>query len=512
VTSYDSAASLLDALSDSAAAGRKAAIVIAPVWLDGVDLLAAVRPLHPTAKRLLAIPVGDVGSQPVIRRALTLNQIDYFFGVPWASPEEELYPTVGEALRVWAVEHLPRHEKAVLIDRDEHGPGYQLWARLQRTPATTSFITADSPRAEELLREQNLSADRLPVIVFWDGRVLVEPDWAEICEAMGKPTRPDARTYDVAVVGGGPAGVAAAAYAAAEGLTVLLIEPFAIGGQAATTSKIRNYLGFRWGVSGKEFGARVEAHAEDLGADFVVARHASAIRADGDKRIVTLDNGDEVVARSVVVATGVTYRQTGVAEIDRLVGSGVFYGAAVSEARSMGGLDVFVLGGGNSAGQATCHLAGAGAQVTVLVRGDSLAPRMTDYLIREIGALPNVTVRLGTRVVGASSPNRLETLVLEDSNGTETVKADALFVFIGARPQTAWLSDTVELDVDGYVLTGGDLPDGAWPLERPPTFLETSMPGVFAAGDIRHRSKKRVAAAVGEGSTALLLVQDYLGN
>ncbi len=512
VTSFDDATSALEALSDAAAGGRQVAVVIAPIWLDGIDHLARVRTIHPKARRLLAINIGDIASQTVIRRALTLNQIDFFFGVPWASPEEELYPIVGEALRLWAHEHQPRHEKAVIIDRDEHGTGHEIWAWLERTPATTSFVTVESPRATQLLHDLGIGTDRLPVVVLWDGRVLFEPGRAEVCEALGKRARPEARTYDMAVVGAGPAGVAAAAYAASEGLSVLTIEPYAIGGQAATTSKIRNYLGFRWGISGSEFGALAEKHAEDLGADFVITRKATAIRADGDTRVVTLDNGDEVVARSVVVAAGVSYRQTGVAEIDTLLGSGVFYGAAVSEARLMGGLDVFVLGGGNSAGQAATHLADAGAKVTMLVRSESLAPRMADYLIRELGASPNVTVRVGTRVVGASSPNQLETLVLEDANGTQTVKADALFVFIGARPQTEWLDGTLALDANGYVLTGREIPDDAWPLDRAPAFLETSMPGVFAAGDIRQGSVKRVAAAVGEGSMALLLIREHLGS
>ena len=500
-------------LRSAADEGVPVAVAIASLWAGGLDHLMQVRDLHPGAQRVLVLLVGDIAAQSDIRRALTLNHIDFFFGVPWASPEEELYPIVGEALRLWAREHQPRYDKAAIIDETTaSGAGRELWSHLNRNFVQVSLHTLDSESGRRLVEQHDLSTDRLPVLVMWDGRVLVDPTWVEVAEALGAQTRPTDETYDVTVVGCGPSGLAAAAYAASEGLRVVGIEGAAMGGQAATTSRIRNYLGFRWGISGTELGERASRHAEELGADFVVPRMAVGVRVDGDRRIVTLDSGDEVLARAVVLAGGVSYRRLGVPSVDDLTGAGVFYGAGASEAQSMSGLGVFVLGGGNSAGQIATHLAAVGARVTIVVRGDSLARGMSDYLVREIEAARDVQVRLNTQVVGAGSERQLEWLTLRDGStgADETVKADALFVFIGAQPHTDWLNGTIALDDHGFVLTGRDLPDEAWPLDRPAAFLETSMPGVFAAGDIRHRSVKRVAAAVGEGSTATLLVREYL--
>lgn len=506
------AGSALERQRAASDAGIDVALVIAALWADGIDHLTGVRDLNPGAQRALVILVGDVAAREDIRRALTLNQIDFFFGVPWASAEEEVYPVLGEALRLWAREHQPRYDKAAILDATLSGTGRTIQVELERNSVWTSLHTVDSPSGRNLIEQHGLSTEHLPVVVLWDGRVLVAPAQADVAEAMGAPTRPGTGVYDVAVVGCGPAGLAASAYAASEGLRVLAIETSTIGGQAATTSRIRNYLGFRWGISGSEFGERASRHAEDLGADTVFARTAVGVRADGDNRVVTLDNGDEVVARAVVLAGGVAYRRLGVPSVDDLTGAGVFYGAAASEARSMSGLDVYVLGGGNSAGQIATHLAGAGARATIVVRRDSLRYQMADYLVREIDATPGVAVRVNTQIVGAGSDNRLEHLVLRDTvtGAEETVKADALFVFIGAVPHTEWLDGTIALDDRRFVLTGRDVPDTDWQLSRPAAFLETSMPGVFAAGDLRHGSVKRVAAAVGEGSTATLLVREYL--
>jgi thioredoxin reductase (NADPH) len=501
-------------LTDAADTGSPVAVVIASLWSGGIEHLMRVREFHPGAQRVLVILVGDVAARDDIRRALTLNHIDFFFGVPWASPEEEIYPVVGEALRLWAREHQPRYDKAQILDRDEAGPGRDIKMRIARNSVWSTLHTIDSPSGRALVEQHGLTTEKLPIMVLWDGRVLVDPKAHEVAEAMGARTRPGDGTYDVAVVGAGPAGLAASAYAASEGLRALCIEATTMGGQAATTSRIRNYLGFRWGISGIEFGALAGRHAEELGSDFIVQRLAASLRADGDRRIVTLNNGDEVVARSVVIAGGVAYRRLGVPSVDDLTGAGVFYGAAAAEAESMSGLDVFVLGGGNSAGQIAAHLAGVGARVTILIRGESIARSMADYLVQQIEATPGVQVRTCTEVVGAGSERQLEHLTLRDSStgAEETVKADALFVFIGARPHTEWLDGTVALDEHGFVLTGRDIPEHAWTLERSPEFLETSIPGVFAAGDIRRGSVKRVAAAVGEGSTATLLVREYLGT
>jgi thioredoxin reductase (NADPH) len=493
------------------------ALVIAPYRMQngmpGTDYFVDVRDAYPGAKRLLEIDVGDVGAQQDIRRALTLNQIDFFFGTPWESPEEELYPVIGEALRLWARQHAPRYSKATILDAVGSPKGREMQTNMARNAVTTTLHTIDSDEGRAYIHQHELSTDRLPILILWDGRVLVDPDRPTIAEAMGARTRPGTGTYDVAIVGAGPAGLAAAAYAASEGLRAIVVEADTAGGQAGTSAKIRNYLGFRWGISGGEFGERAWRQAEELGADFVVVRTADRLRPEGANRIITLSNGDEIVARSVVIAAGVAYRRLGIPEVDDLVGAGVFYGAAVAEAQSMAGLNVYVLGGGNSSGQAATHLAAVGAKTTILIRGENLGEKMSDYLVKEVQAAPNLSVRTNTTIVGAGTSKHLDSLVLRDTNGRETVPADALFVFIGAQPHTEWLTGTLALDENRFILTGRDLTaeqPAAWGLDRPPAFLETSMPGVFAVGDIRHGSVKRVAAAVGEGSTACLFIKEYL--
>ena len=522
VVAVAGAAAGLELLSAAARSERPVAVVIAPMWMTemtGVEFLIRARDLHPRAKRVLVIDVGDVSAESDIVRALTRNQIDFYFGMPWASPEEELYPVVGEALRLWARQHQPRYEKAVIIDEPDQSRGRELRGWLESNGVTTGLVAADSPRGRALLDEHHLGADRLPGVVLYDGQALQDPGSDELAEALGASTRPRAGTYDVAIIGAGPAGLAAAVYAASEGLSALVVESDAIGGQAGTSSKIRNYLGFPWSISGGELAERAARQAQQLGVHAVVARAGQALHGSGAQRLVTLSNGDEAAARAVVLAGGVAYRRLGVPEVDALVGAGVFYGAAVSEAQSMADMDVYILGGGNSAGQAATHLAAVGARVTILIRGRELSASMSDYLVEEIRASDSITVRTAVQIIGAQTEQHLEALVLSDADGggTTTVRADALFVFIGASPHSRWLAGALALDSNGFVLTGRDLaqisePAHRWQLERPPSVLETSMPGVFAAGDIRHGSVKRVAAAVGEGSTATLLVREYLDS
>jgi thioredoxin reductase (NADPH) len=344
------------------------------------------------------------------------------------------------------------------------------------------------------------------VIISHDGRVMEAPSNTEVAEALGVRTRPGEGLFDVAVIGAGPAGLAAAVYGASEGLSTVILEPEAIGGQAGTSSLIRNYLGFPAGVSGQDLAVRAYLQAWNFGAEYVYGSPATALRADGAERVVTAGAG-EVRSRAVIVATGMSYRRLGIPELDALVGAGVFYGAASSEAKAMKDREVFVVGGANSAGQAAVHLARYAAGVTVLVRGRALADGMSDYLVREIERAPNIAVRYSVVVAGGAGNGRLERLLIEDrdSGTTETVPATALFVPIGAEPRTRWLPDGVVRDPWGFVVTGADLledgrrPD-AWPLQRPPMLLESSLPGVFAVGDVRHGSVKRVASAVGEGS------------
>jgi len=355
--------------------------------------------------------------------------------------------------------------------------------------------------------------------VMFDGRVLVDPSNADVATALGVPTRPGAGRYDVAVIGAGPAGLAAAVYGASEGLSTVVLEPEALGGQAGSSSLIRNYLGFPSGVSGEELAVRAYTQAWSFGAEYVYGSPASGLRPDGAELVVTLAGGSEVRSRAVVVATGMSYRRLGIPALDALAGAGVFYGAASTEARAMKDREVYVVGGANSAGQAAVHLARYAARVTMLVRGPTLADSMSDYLIQEIDTAANIEVRCRVAVIGGAGPGRLDWLTLTslDSGTTETVPASALFVLIGAEPRTQWLPDAVQRDPSGFVLTGTDLiRDGQapvdWPLGRLPMFLESSLPGVFAVGDVRHGSVKRVASAVGEGSIAIHLVHSHLGG
>ncbi len=508
--SADDALGLLERYRE---AGEHVALVLAQLRLGsggGVAFLVRTREIHRSARRIVVLDVGDGGAAAELNQALTLNHIDMYFGQPWASPEEELYPVVSAALRAWAREHLPRYEKAVIVDDTASARGAWLRSWLERNGVAAGLHFADSPRGIELLAGELRGVTRLPAVVLWNGAVLAAPEDDELAAALGAPTRPAREHYDVAVVGGGPAGLAAATYASSDGLATIVVEQLAWGGQAGTSSKIRNYLGFQWGTTGADLAEAAERQAAQLGAEFIVARSVTRLSADGADRTLTLSNGDEITATSIVLAGGVSYRRLGVPAVDELVGSGVFYGGHASDARTMGGLDVFVLGGGNSAGQAASNLAVAGARVTVVIRGSSLAPTMSDYLQRELAASARIQLLCDSEVVDASGSERLEHLVIRHANGSTTdAPANALFIFIGAEPHTGWLGDMLALDSYGYVLTGQDLIEqqpSAWPLSnRPPAWLETSLPAVFAAGDIRHGSTKRVAAAVGEGSTAAML-------
>jgi thioredoxin reductase (NADPH) len=341
-----------------------------------------------------------------------------------------------------------------------------------------------------------------------------DPSLAEIAAAHGIHTRPSPGVHDLAIVGAGPAGLAAAVYGASEGLRTLMIESEAIGGQAGTSSMIRNYLGFPRGISGDGLAHRAWEQALLFGAEFVFTQRATELRARGNERVMARDDGSEVVARAVIIATGVTYRRIGIPALDRFVGAGVFYGAAGVEAAAMKGEEVYVVGGANSAGQAAIHLAKFAARVVMLVRGDSLATSMSDYLIKQLNALPNVEVRLHMRVVDAHGEARLEGLSLEDiqTGRREQVAAAAVFILIGAEPRTEWLRGVIQLSERAFILTGRDVPAEAWPLRRAPLPFETSLPGVFAAGDVRYSSVKRVAGAVGEGSVTVGSVHQYLAE
>jgi len=497
------------------------AVIIADQWLPhmtGLDLLAQARELHPAARRLLLVGVWDRSTNQPMSQAMSLGRLDGWVLKPWEPAEEHLYLPVTEQLTEWIRATGQPGFVAIQIVGQQWTPrSHEIRDLLDRNAIPYQFLPHDSEAGQQLLREHGQDGARLPVLVLFDGRVLVDPTNAEGAAAIGIATRPEAARYDLVVVGAGPAGLSAATYAVSEGLRTLMVEPEALGGQAGSSSLIRNYLGFPYGVSGRSLGQRASAQAILFGAELVYAR-AVGLRPAGQDRVVTLADGSQAVGRAVLVATGAAYRRLQAPGVEELLGAGVFYGAAVSEARAMAGSRVFVVGAGNSAGQAALHLAKYAEQVTLLVRGDSVSRGMSDYLVKELQANDAIAVRLGTQVISAGGAGRLEQLTLHDARtGTsETVPAAALFILIGAQPRTEWLAETLERDAHGFVLTGPDLyqagqPLPAWPLDRPPGLLETSLPGVFAAGDVRHRSIKRVASAVGEGSIAVQLVHDYLG-
>jgi thioredoxin reductase (NADPH) len=487
--------------------------------LDGLELLAAAHDRHPAAKRVLLEHRGEWTSGEPVARAMTLGQVDYVLFRPWLPLEQFLYLPVSEFLAGWEKSRAPSTEAIQIVGRRWAARSHELRDTLARVGIPFGFYADDSTDGRRLLEQAGEDGSRLPVVLFRRGLVLVDPTHAELSAALGLRTRPAAGGCDVLIVGAGPAGLAAAVYAASEGYDTQVLEPAVPGGQAGTSSQIRNYLGFPYGLSGDELTTRAFHQAWLFGADLILAQAAIGLRASGSDRLVRLSDGSEVAARAVILATGVAWRRLGVPALEALHGAGVFYGAAGSEARAMRGEDVFVVGAGNSAGQAAVHLAGYAASVTIVTIDERLGEFMSDYLVQKVRATPNIRVLLHTEVVDGHGRQRLEGLTLRDRHGgaTRTVPASAVFILIGAEPRTDWLEGVVERDERGYLLTGRDLqregrgPAG-WPLARPPLLLETSLPGVFAAGDVRYRSVKRVASAVGEGSIAVQLVHDYLAE
>jgi thioredoxin reductase (NADPH) len=432
----------------------------------------------------------------------------------WVNPEEWLYPQVQEALSAWSRTHRPSHVIYRVVGEQWDPRCHDLRDGLTVNGVPFVFHPRDSDIGRQLIRDHEVDVSRLPAVIRHDGAVLQDPSLPELAGSHGIQVRPSDSEYDLVVLGAGPAGLAAAVYGASEGLRTLLLEARAIGGQAGTSSMIRNYLGFPRGISGGELAHRAWQQATLLGAEFVFTHQVTALTTDGDRHALELDDGGQVAARAVILATGVTYRRLGLPDLDRLVGAGVFYGAAGVVAPAITGEDVFIVGGANSAGQAALHLARYAARVTLLVRGPSLAAGMSHYLVRQIAATPNVVVRLRTQVVGGRGAARLEGLVLADlqEHRQEQVPAAAVFIMIGAEPRTDWLAPALRLDEHGFVLTGRDVPATDWPLTREPHPFETSRPGVFATGDVRYGSVKRVAGAVGEGSVAVGSVHRYLAE
>jgi thioredoxin reductase (NADPH) len=479
---------------------------------DGLALLRRAHELHPAAKRVLLEHRGEWTSGEPVVRAMTLGQVDYVLFWPWLPLEQFLYLPVSEFLAGWEKARGPTTEAIQIVGRRWAARSHELRDTLARIGIPYGFYDDDSADGRALLEHAGQDGSHLPVVLFRGGLVLVDPTHAELSAALGMRTSPATEGCDILIVGAGPAGLAAAVYAASEGFAAQVLEPAVPGGQAGTSSHIRNYLGFPYGLSGDELTQRAVHQAWLFGADLVLAQAATGLRASGADRLVRLSDGSEVATRTVILATGVAWRRLGVPALEALNGAGVFYGAAGSEARAMRGEDVFVIGAGNSAGQAAIHLSAYAASVTIVTIDQRLGAFMSDYLVRKVEATANIAVVLHTEVVDGHGHGRLEGLTLRDrhTGATRTVPASAMFVLIGAEPRTDWLDGVVERDQRGYLLTGRDLE--RWSLARPPLPLETSLPGVFAAGDVRYRSVKRVASAVGEGSIAVQLVHQYLAD
>ena len=501
-------------------------LVLADQWMPGmtgVEFLTHTRPLYPGAKRALLFERGNRTTREPILQAMALGHIDYYVPKPEQPPDEEFHRCIAQFLEEWARDYRPASVAVRIVGEPWSARCYELRDVLSRSGIPHAFSAADSKEGQELLARVDKTLARLPVVIVFDRLVLVDPDNAEIVDAFelispfGLNTLADVRDFDLVIIGAGPAGLAAAVYGSSEGLRTVVVERETFGGQAGTSSLIRNYLGFSRGISGSELAWQAYQQAWLFGASFRLARHTTALHHTQGRLVVSLSDGTEVAGRAAIIATGASYRRLGVPSLEALQGAGVFYGAAVAQAQGMKGQEVYVVGGGNSAGQAARHLSKHARRVTLLVIGESLAAHMSRYLIEEIEATENIQVRSNTQVIDGGGQGRLEHLVLKDraTKRTETVPAAALFVLIGARPHTEWLPEEVMRDERGYIITGSDLlrdgslPEG-WPLERPPMLLETSVPGVFAAGDVRCGSVKRVASAVGEGSIAIQMVHKYL--
>jgi thioredoxin reductase (NADPH) len=511
----DGATAHLDAL-------REAATTVALVLADagerqgvGLSFLEHVRRLHPTARRAALVGWGEFHRSRELFAALACGQIDQLVVGPVQDRDEEFHGAITGALEDWTLEQGSPFE-AVRVIGDRSARSQELRDGFQRNHIPIGYVDAETEAGREWIASLGLSDPALPVVVlrFTDEpTVLTDPSDIEIADAFGLMTPiPDDEVQDLTVIGAGPAGLAAAVYGASEGLRTLVVEQQAVGGQAGTSSLIRNYPGFPRGVSGGKLAFSAFQQAWSFGAVFHFGRSATALRRDGDVHLVDLSDGSTVRTRALVVATGAQYVRLPVPSLEEFEGRGIFYGAAVSEATAMRGKRVHVLGGGNSAGQAAVHLAKFAAEVTVLVRSPSLAESMSDYLVTVLGATDNITVRYSVEVVGGGGDDVLDHIVLRDrESGTEEeVATDGVFVLIGSRPHTEWLAGAVDRDEWDSIVTGADLEDGRFPLERAPFPSETSVPGVFAVGDVRRDSVKRVASAVGEGAVVVPVVHRYL--
>ena len=519
VVRASSGAEALEALREIKLRGGRVAVMLADYRMpemSGIEFLEAAMDLFPRARRAVLTAYADTD---VAIAAINLVDVDYYLLKPWNPPEEKLYPVVDAMLDLWKATPEPSTDETRVIGHRWSAPSFAARDFLARNAVPYRWLAVDEPEGGRLLQAAGLGAETLPVVITSDGTTLVAPSTSELASAVGLSTTPATDFYDLVVVGGGPAGLGAAVYGASEGLRTLLVERQATGGQAGQSSRIENYLGFPDGVSGAQLTDRARRQAVKFGAEILTTRDVTGLQARGSARVVSFGDGTEVAAHAVIIATGVSYRDLEAPGVAELSGRGVYYGSAATEAADCAGADVFIVGGANSAGQAASFFSRYAKSVTLLVRADSLERGMSHYLIEQLNALDNVSVRLCTTVEEAHGDEHLETLSLRHlpSGETDEVQANHVFIFIGAEPRTDWLAGVLERDDRGFVLTGPDLMvDGqrprGWSADRDPWPLEASVPGVFVAGDVRADSVKRVASAVGEGAMAVTLAHRYLGT
>jgi len=514
----DSGESALDTLGKLKLRGDPVALFLVDQRMPkmtGVEFLEEAIERYPDAKRALLTAYSD--TEAAIR-AINDVGLDYYLQKPWDPPEENLYPNLDDMLGDWQAGYRPPFTGLRVVGDRWSPDSHRVRDFLARNRVPYRWLDVEgSEEAREILANADSGARKLPLVVYEDGTFVEAPQNREIAEKIGLHTRAGQQFYDLVIVGGGPSGLAAAVYGASEGLKTVLIEREAPGGQAGTSSRIENYLGFPAGLSGGDLARRAVDQARRFEVEILTPQEVSAVRVEDPYRIVTLTDGTEISCYALIITTGVAYRKLEAAGVDHLTGRGVYYGAAQSEALSCMGEDVYIVGGANSAGQAAMFFANKARRVFILYRGDDLGKSMSDYLVRQIEANDNIQVLLDTNVVSVEGEDHLERITVKNAvtGETETMSAHSLFVFIGAAPKTDWLDGVIERDERGFILSGADLmhdgkrPKG-WRPERDPFLLETSVPGIFVAGDVRHGSVKRCASAVGEGSIAIQFVHQYM--